>query len=361
MKKKINIALLFGGRSFEHQVSLLSARSVLKALDLEKYHPILIGIDPEGAWHQLDQQKALEQSDNPKAISLGKSIRRVENIALEEIDVAFPILHGPNGEDGTVQGLLTLANVPYVGADVLGSAIGMDKEVAKRLLVQAGLEVAPWVCIKRHERPSASFKKTGFSIPVFVKPATAGSSIGVSKVEREEQFEAALDLAFQYSQKVLVEQAIVGREINCGVIGNEYPIVSLPCEIKPKGLFHSYESKYLDPQGAEFHIPAKVTPEELTTIQQAALATYGILSASGMARVDLFLTPDGRAIINEINTIPGLTHQSPFARMWDVTGISFPELLDRLITLALDRHKKQSLLTLDYKKEEVCISIPSTV
>ncbi len=356
MKKKINVGVLFGGKSVEHEVSLQSARNVVQALDREKYQVVLIGIDKEGKWHLYEECDYLLHAEDPNLIALGSKKGEIQiQKEMQGIDVIFPALHGLYGEDGTVQGLLELAGIPYVGANVLGSAVGMDKDVMKRLIRDANISTPHFLSISQHERHLWSFQKMQehFSLPVFVKPSRSGSSIGISKVKSPVEFEEAVDYAFQFDRKILIEEAIEGIELQCSVLGNEHPILSLPCQIKPKGEFHSYASKYLDPEGAEFIIPAQLTPEELTKVQTITLQTYKILCCEGMARVDLFMSQKGEIFFNEINTIPGLTNNSPYAKMWRATGLSFPELIDRLIQLALDRHRKEEQLVTEKEQEWV--------
>lgn len=360
--KKIRVGVLFGGRSVEHEVSLLSARNVIRAIDPDKYETVLIGIDKAGRWQTFDPNAYLVNPENPKQIGLGAAQERVmmemrQLLSIDTkrgvcpVDVIFPVLHGTFGEDGTVQGLLKLADLPFVGAGVLGSAIGMDKEIAKRLLRDAGIPVAKFICVQRHEFGRITYEKTveELGTPLFIKPAGGGSSVGVTKVKSKEEFAPALQDAFQYDRKVLIEAAIVGREIECAVIGNEHPIVSVPGEIFHRHEFYSYEAKYIDSNGTHCEIPAKVTPEELTTIQTLSLEAYRVLDCEGMARIDSFLTPSGEVIINEINTIPGFTNMSPFPLLWKASGVSYPELVDRLIQYAIERYEKEKGLKTHYE------------
>ncbi|MDN3507175.1 MAG: D-alanine--D-alanine ligase [Simkaniaceae bacterium] len=339
MTNKINVAVLFGGRSVEHKVSLQSAKNVVENIDREKHNVMLIGIDPNGKWHFYDEQSYLFNEDNPEAISLGKSIREVD-LRKESIDVVFPVLHGTFGEDGTVQGLLRLYDLPFVGAGVLGSAVGMDKDVAKRLIRDAGIATPNFLAIEEH---NISYEKVQEMLtpPYFIKPARSGSSIGINKATNEQEFISALDSAFTFDRKVLIEEAIAGVELQFALLGNK---VSLPCQIIPKAEMHSYASKYLDPDGAEWLIPAPLSDKLLSSAQEMALKAYQVLCCGGMARVDLFLSEEGELYFNEINTLPGLTRQSPYAKMWEATGVSFTDVLDRLIQLALDRHKKDGRL-----------------
>ncbi|HQY22766.1 MAG TPA: D-alanine--D-alanine ligase family protein, partial [Gammaproteobacteria bacterium] len=269
------------------------------------------------------------------------------------IDVVFPVLHGPMGEDGTVQGLLELAGVPYVGSGVLGSAVGMDKDVMKRLLRDAGIPVAQFLTLQEHSYKSVSFEhiQTTVGLPFFVKPANAGSSIGISKVKNRSEFEEKIALAFQFDRKILIEECITGREIECSVIGNETPLTSLPGEIISAHEFHSYEEKYLG-HGAIFKYPAYLKPNEISALQALAVKTYQALCCEGMGRVDMFLKPDGQIIVNEINTIPGFTSTSAYPKMWEASGLGLSDLIDQLIVLALERFKKEQGLKTTFKSVE---------
>lgn len=370
MAKKIRVGVLFGGKSAEHEVSLLSARSVIQSLDPNKYDVFLIGIHKTGEWRlHANLDTCLLNPTNPKQIALkdnqepvalvaketGNPLVRLSepsglkphSLSLEEpLDVIFPVLHGPNGEDGTVQGLCKLANMPFVGAGVLGSAVGMDKDVMKRLLKEAGIPIAKFLVFRNIKDKNLNFEYVSkqLGVPFFVKPANLGSSIGISKVKNSEEFMEKIKYAFQFDHKILIEEFIFGREMNCAVLGNEDPVASLPCEIIPKKEFHSYESKYINEEKAEFIIPAKITEQELAAIQKISLETYQVLCSDGMARVDLFLKDNGQVIVNEINTIPGFTQLSPYPKMWDVTGLPYPKLLDKLIDLALERFEKEKQL-----------------
>lgn len=339
--KKIRLGVVFGGKSPEHDVSLLSAKNLIAAIDREKYDLTLIGIDKEGHWHFYD---SLENPKEAVILDLGQLILN------HKVDVIFPTLHGVNGEDGTIQGLLRLLDIPFVGSGILGSAVGMDKDVMKRLLVQAGFNLPKFLSIQKHEMHDYSFSKIAerVGLPFFVKPANMGSSIGIGIVKERQDFESIIAQAFQYDQKILIEEAIEAKEIEVGVIGNEFPKVSLPCEIIPKSGLQTYLSKYVDEDEAESRIPVLLEPEMLSAVQITAIDVYKTLLAKGMARVDLFLTEEGRVLVNEINTLPGLTCSSPFAKMWEATGICFGELVDRLITLAFDRFEKEKSVCTHY-------------
>jgi len=359
MKKKIRVGILFGGKSAEHEISLISAKNVIHAMDQSKYELILIGIDKQGEWHIRDASAYLTHAHDPQKIALHasqghvalvpqkeqKSLVSLSNPQLREpIDVIFPILHGTYGEDGTVQGLLKMADIPFVGASVLGSAVGMDKDVMKRLLRDAQLPIAKFITLPTYAPPDLARIRQEIGYPCFVKPANLGSSVGVHKVKEEKELKAALEDAFQYDRKILIEEYISGREIECSVLGNDHPIASLPGEVIPQHEFYSYEAKYLDEQGALLEIPAKVSAEITLRIQDLALKAYKTLCCEGMARVDFFLKENGEVLINEINTIPGFTQISMYPKMWQASGLSYADLIDRLIELALERHEKEKRL-----------------
>jgi len=268
---------------------------------------------------------------------------------LGSLDVVFPVLHGPFGEDGTVQGLLKLANIAYVGAGVLGSAIGMDKDVMKRLLRDAGIPVARFVAANKYSSKPIDFDaaRDQLGLPLFVKPANLGSSVGIHKVTDRDEFERAVRDALNYDDKVLIEECINGREIECSVLGNDNPIASVPGEILPRHEFYSYEAKYLDENGAVLEIPAKLSSETLERIRQLAIRTFTVLCCEGMARIDFFLRNSDEIIVNEINTIPGFTRISMYPKLWEATGISYSELIDRLIQLAIERFEREKRLKTD--------------
>jgi len=310
----LRVAVLYGGRSGEHEISLRSAESIIAGLDRAKYEVQRIFITPEGRWE-------------PHALS-------PEPGANPGIDVVFPVLHGTFGEDGTVQGLLELAGLPYVGAGVLASAVSMDKEVTKRLLVERGLPVAEYVTVTR-----GGTSNFNLPFPLFVKPANLGSSVGISKVKTCAELPAALELAGQYDRKILVERGIAGREFECSVLGSEQPVAAVPCEVIPSREFYDYEDKYLL-DAAKLIVPAPLSPVQTAEMQRLAVAAYQAVECEGMARVDFLLeTASGKFYINEINTIPGFTSISMYPKMWEAAGVPFAKLLDRLIELALDRHR----------------------
>ncbi|MGH7794741.1 MAG: D-alanine--D-alanine ligase [Candidatus Binatia bacterium] len=357
MKKKLRVALLFGGKSAEHEISLISARNIFHAIEKKKYEILAIAIDRQGRWFLDDGARLLRDATassvsmagakNAAAVMPGETskplMRPSSRQTLGAVDVVFPVLHGPFGEDGTIQGLLKLAGVPFVGAGVLGSAVGMDKDVMKRLLRDAQIAIPKFLVFERREQSTISFGKTkkALGMPLFVKPANLGSSVGISKVTHKSEFAGAIGKAFRYDDKIIVEEGIRGREIECSVLGNEKPIASLPGEIIVQHDFYSYDAKYLDDQGARLEIPARLPQAIVKRIQKIAVQAYRALCCEGMARVDFFLRPNGQVLVNEINTIPGFTKISMYPKMWQASGLSYPRLIDRLIGLALERSRKE--------------------
>ncbi|MEN9344364.1 MAG: D-alanine--D-alanine ligase [Chlamydiota bacterium] len=343
--KKLRVGVLFGGKSAEHEISLVSAKNIIETLDKNKYDVVLIGIDKQGSWRLQQAGSYLLNETTPSSIALTESKEIAPLTPSQDnplqLDVIFPVLHGPYGEDGSVQGFLKLANVPFVGADILGSAIGMDKDITKRLLRDAGIPIAPFAVIYRHEKNGWSFERAekAFGAPFFIKPAGLGSSVGVAKVTSEEEFTQALDNAFLYDRKVLIEKFVRGRELVCAVLGNEHPIASLPGEIVPHHAFYSYAAKYLDEKGATYHIPANISSECASSIQKMSIQVYKTLCCEGMARIDFFLSEKEELFVNELNSIPGFTRFSTYPRLWEATGLPCSQLLDRLIELALLRHR----------------------
>jgi D-alanine-D-alanine ligase len=313
---KLRVALIYGGRSGEHEISLRSAESIAGGLDPAKYELVHFTISREGKW-------------NPGPIL-------PEPGAHPDIDVAFPILHGTFGEDGTVQGLLELADLPYVGAAVMASSISMDKEMMKRVCRERGLPVVEYVVLGRNEIEGVAVP---FDFPVFVKPANLGSSVGITKAHNCCELESALKLAAQYDRKILVERGVTGREFECSVLGNDDPIAATPCEILPSKEFYDYEDKYLLNK-ARTELPANLSPEQTAELQHLAVECYKAVGCEGMGRVDFLLeSATGKLYINEINTIPGFTSISMYPKMWEHAGLAYPKLLDKLIDLALERHK----------------------
>lgn len=376
MTQKIRVGVVFGGRSGEHEVSLASARSVMDAMDREKYDVVPIGITEEGRWIASgDPMKALMAGDaeasRPAAL-LGDPSRRslmqldedehadraIEATRLAELDVVFPVLHGPYGEDGTVQGLLQLAGIPYVGADVVGSAVGMDKAIFKDVMRAHGLPIVESVVVKRRAWEAdaegvIARVEAALAYPVFTKPANLGSSVGVSKCRHRDALRAGLIEAARFDRKLIVEEAAAAaREIEVSVLGNDDPIASIPGEIIPSREFYSYEAKYLDvgDDASELLIPARLPPERLDEVRALAIQVYRAIDCAGMARVDFLLSGEtGELYVNEVNTIPGFTNISMYPKLWEATGVSYPALIDRLIELAIARHQDRERSETSYQ------------
>jgi D-alanine-D-alanine ligase len=354
--KRLRVAILFGGRSAEHEVSIASAASVIRALDPAKYVAVPIGIGKDGRWLASEgAQKMLADTirqgrhvllpAEPGALMVTLEAKG-PNRPLPVVDVVFPVLHGTYGEDGTVQGLLELANLPYVGCGVLSSALGMDKEVQKRLFEQAGLPVVKYFLVTR-----SRWEKYGgaviadvlrvFRFPVFVKPATLGSSVGMTKAHNDAELREALRVAAQFAQKILIERAVDGREIEVSVLGNQDPRASVPGEIVPHREFYDYAAKYTE-EGTQLIIPAPLTARQTAKVQDYAVRAFQAIEGRGMARVDFFLEQhSGRFYVNEINTIPGFTSISMYPRLWEASGLTYRELIDRLIQLAIEEHQEK--------------------
>jgi D-alanine-D-alanine ligase len=387
--KKLRVGILFGGRSGEHEISLLSAASVFKAIDQNKYEVVPIGITKDGRWltsadaerlltgKPLEHERHLRAGD-PEATSAAAVLHNGEAIVVPpephkpgasmtpfqsdaparraadrgiNVDVIFPVLHGTFGEDGTIQGLLELADIAYVGAGVLGSAAGMDKDIMKALFRAAGLPIVKHVTVLRSERELTAKKvekliESKLHYPVFVKPANLGSSVGISKARNRKELGAAIDEAARFDRKIVIEEGVGGkmqkaREIECSVLGNDRPEASVPGEIVPSTEFYDYSAKYLD-EGSQLIIPAKLTKAETKKIQQLAIAAFKAVDCSGLARVDFLMEPKSRKIyVNEINTMPGFTSISMYPKLWAATGVSYPELIERLIQLGMERHTEK--------------------
>jgi D-alanine-D-alanine ligase len=336
--KRIRVAVLLGGRSSEHEISLASARSVLEALDPERYDSVTVEIGRDGRW---ELGTGNDHGARSAAETLPVPTAKVP-AALGEVDVVFPVLHGPFGEDGTVQGLLELAGVPYVGAGVLGSALAMDKDLFKAVMRDRGIPVTRNITIRQGEKP-----QNPFGFPVFVKPARLGSSVGISKVRSEEELAPAVELAFRHDEKVLVEEFVDGIEVECGVLGNDEPLASLPGEIVSHGFagedWYDYSAKY-DEGGMDLIVPPRLDQETIERVQELAVRAFVAGECEGMARVDFFVRPDGEALVNELNTIPGFTATSVYAKLFEDSGVAYTELVDRLVQLALERHERRSRL-----------------
>jgi D-alanine-D-alanine ligase len=343
MSKKISVALIFGGRSAEHEVSLISASAVHKNLDRSKFEVRSIYITKGGFWKAVDAP-----STDLESLARGKAFAFLpwENRGLTagvKADIYFPVLHGPYGEDGTIQGLLEMAGVPYVGAGILGSALGMDKAAAKSLLRERGLPVVPWRAVHEGEWREGRagilrLLRRDFAIPFFVKPSNLGSSVGITKVNDRRRTAEALETAFRYDGKILVEKGISGREIECSVLGNDCPEASCPGEVIPFREFYDYSDKYIEGK-TDFVIPARLPRAITGRIRRLAVEAFQALDGSGMARVDFFLEGrTGRLYVNEVNTIPGFTEISMYPRLWEASGLPFPRLVERLIALGFERH-----------------------
>ncbi len=372
--KKLRVAVLYGGRSGEHEVSLQSAASVINYLDRDRFEIVPVAIDKQGRWllndiSLLEGKKSLPVFKNAPKVVLPPNpaetdggsalIHLGESGEARGIDVVFPVMHGPLCEDGTIQGLLELADLPYVGCGVLASAIAMDKDMAKRIARDAGIPIVPYVSLqhevwKKEKEQSAESIAAQLGYPVFVKPANMGSSVGVHKVREPSELNAALEDAFNYDRKVVVETAVNAREIELSVLENPEagadPLVSIPGEIDPAHEFYSYEAKYLDEKGAALLIPAKLDPDETKRAQEIGRKVFTALECEGMARVDLFLDrTSGGFYFNELNTIPGFTSISMYPKLWEASGISYQELLSKLVDLAISRHSKKKTLVREFQ------------
>ena len=349
MAEKITIGLICGGTSGEHEVSLISAYNIQAALNREKYNVLLIGIDKNGGWYLGSNKSFWKNVKDVRKVSFVNDLpvrlpqRNLNNageseVALSEVDVFFPITHGKLGEDGALQGLLELFGKPYVGSDVYGSAICMDKDVTKRLLREYGIPIAKYRMLRGPEELRFEDAVSDLGETLFVKPCREGSSLGVSKVRTADEYSIALREAFAADCKVLVEEAVSGREIECSVLGNDFPqAASVLGEIAPLHEFYSYEAKYVFEDGADLIVPAEIDLDVSLNIRQTAVEAFQITECRGMARIDFFLKSDNSFILNEINTLPGFTNISMYPKLWEASGLSYPELLDRLIELALEK------------------------
>ena len=349
MKK--NIAIIFGGKSPEHEVSVISARNIYNAIDKSLFSCQLIGISSMGIWYlEMPEDLAADgfvigQSGYALALAPGSNtpiIRLDNHEPIPHLDAVFPITHGPNGEDGSLQGVLKHLGLAYVGPDVLGSAVAMDKDVCKRLFMEAGIGCAEGIVLYRHEKYEIDYQKiiTELGIPLFVKPCNMGSSIGVSKAEDIAQLHDAVDEAFKYDTKILIEKAVIGRELECAVLGNEHPQASGVGEVRVNEGFYDFETKYVN-DDAQLDIPAlRISDEDLQRIRATAIHAYRTLGLEGLTRVDVFLTPDHRVIVNEVNTLPGFTNISMYPKLWQNSGIDYSHLISKLIELAIARQQR---------------------
>lgn len=356
---KTKLAIMFGGKSAEHSISLRSAKNVILSVDQDKYELSFIGITPTGDWWLLDPKSVLSEIKDQGTLTIEPHSKQELALALNgekgfylpqtrashPVDVVFPVLHGPFGEDGSVQGLMQLVEIPFVGPSLLGSAVGMDKDVMKRLLRDAGLPIGRYICLHAEEAdtpvgPIAA--ELGF--PCYVKPANLGSSVGISKARNEEELTKAIRIAFQFDRKIVIEENIDGREIECALLGNFHAEASVPGEVIAYHDFYSFDSKYIDDQGSTTQIPADIPPEKQEEIRAVAIQTFRTLECEGLSRVDIFLKKDGNLFVNEINTIPGFTSISMYPMLWKQSGIDYGVLIDRLIQLAFDRFEQQKAL-----------------
>lgn len=356
------LALIFGGPSAEHDISLVSARCILAALDRSRFAPVLLGIARDGQWY-LVEESLLQQTgfDAPVDVAAGtpvfllreggavKVVDQASRRDLQAIDVAFPIVHGPGGEDGALQGMLRLLNLPFVGCDVAASAAGMDKEFTKRLLMSAGIPVSDFLVFKRGADLAQAWEQVAarFAMPVYVKPANMGSSVGVHKVDGREAFLAAAADALRYDSKFLVEENIVGDEVEVAVLGNLQAQASVPGAFHANDAFYTFDAKYMNANGASFRVPATADDALNQRLRELALEVYRVLDCRGLTRVDSFLTPDGRVLVNEVNTLPGFTPISMYPALWEATGLPYGELVSRLVELAFEAHGERAGLALN--------------
>lgn len=357
---RVRVGIVYGGRSVEHEVSIASATSILQALDPTRYEVALVAISKDGRWHLGGPGMLPEEVVGADEVRLpavpgdGTLVSARDGRPAAHLDVVFPIVHGTGGEDGSLQGFLELAGVAYVGAGVLGSALQMDKEVTKRLLAAAGLPVVPGVCLRRPDvlRDADTLARTALEaigLPAFVKPACLGSSVGISRVARAGELAAALREAARYDAKILVERAVDAREIEVAVLGNEAPEASVPGEIVPHAEFYDYEAKYVK-EGTELLVPAPLEEAQSARIRELAVQAFRVLEGAGIARVDFFLEREtGALLLNEVNSLPGFTEISMYPRLWQASGLSYPALLDRLVELALERHRATAALERNYR------------
>ncbi len=352
----MKIAILYGGKSAEHEISILSANNVFKNLDKEKYEPVLIKIDRSGKW--LTDRSMIENNNFTKVDNLQDFEPKdelllnpgndkpfvLDNETAFSVSAIYPVLHGPNGEDGSVQGLLKILNIPFVGPGILGSAVGMDKEIMKRLLKEAGIKIGDYLVARYGKYPDFNTVKTTLGLPVYVKPANMGSSVGISRVSGESQYEKAIELAYQFDTKLVIEANIDGREVECAILGNEDPKASVPGEVAATKEFYDYEAKYLDDKGYEIKIPAQLDKDVENKVREIAVKTFQVLECEGLSRVDVFVTKDNDILVNEINTLPGFTSISMYPMLWRESGIEYTELITKLIELAINRFKRDARL-----------------
>jgi D-alanine-D-alanine ligase len=348
---KIRLGVLFGGRSTEHEISIRSAANIVRAVDPARYDLVYFGLDRQGGWHlaHADALKGTEIRAEGSGSQYAASTLAGVLPELSRCDCIIPVLHGTFGEDGTVQGLLRLLDLPFVGADVLGSAVGMDKLTMKRLLKESAIPIGRYAAFRDSAAANQAFAALSkeWGLPLFVKPSAQGSSVGVSRAANEAEYRSAVAHAFEFDDVILVEEAIAGREIECAILGNDEPVASVCGEIIPKGGFYSYENKYLNEDGAAFEKPAKLSDSVMKSIQDLSVRVYQSLECAGLARVDVFLKADGSVLVNEINTLPGFTSISMYPQLFELSGVKTHDLIDRLVHLARDRWRRRSLKKVD--------------
>lgn len=355
-EQRLQLAILFGGRSVEHDISVLSATNVASHIDREQFDVTLLGIDKQGGWYCCQDTQGAISEGTPVNLVLqggkGAFAERQSGQTLPDFDIVFPVLHGTDGEDGSVQGLLKAANIPFVGCGVLSSAMSMSKLVTKRLLAQAGVNIGKYCYYTRQQQDSIHFAEVEqkLGLPMIVKPANLGSSVGVHKINKEADFAAALADCFRYDQEVLIEEFITGREMECAVMGNADAQASQAGEIIVQGHeFYSFEAKYVDAGGSRLIIPAETEAELLEEIKKQSIMAYKALFCEDLARIDLFVTAAGKVYINEINTIPGFTNISMYPKLWELEGISYPQLITKLVALALEKYEEQRQLQTNFE------------
>lgn len=355
MSKKLSIAILYGGKSVEHEISIRSAKNVVANIDKEAFDVVLLGIDKNGSWYLNKSIDSELNSGNAVSISLdalSPKLIEIESGKIITIDVVFPVLHGTDGEDGSIQGLFTSLNLPVLGSGVLGSAISMDKLISKKVLKESGIPVASYLEFNKSQSESILFDKVvaQVGLPFMIKSAALGSSVGISMIKNEDGFREALNDSFRYGDKIVIEEFIKGRELECAVIGNEHPEASYPGEIVlvKDYDFYTYEAKYMDEEAIEIKLPAELDNSITAEIRRLSILAFQALRCEDFARVDLFLTEDGRIIINEINTIPGFTSASMFPMMWQKMGLNYTQLLSKLIKLCLERFDSAKGLETSY-------------
>ena len=353
MSKKLSVAILFGGRSVEHDISVISAQNVAKYIDKNLYDPIFIGITTEGGWYKCESVDKDIEKGQPLRMKLdARACAFTTTSGSFSVDVAFPVLHGTDGEDGSIQGLLKAMDLPFVGSGVLGSSVAMDKLISKKLLEADGIPVCPYVAFQKSEKGQYDFEKVVaiVGLPMIVKPAGLGSSVGVTKIKSESDFDDAINETFKYDDSLLIEQFVEGRELECAILGNENPIASEPGEIivNDDYEFYTFDAKYVDKEAAKLVMPAVVQAETVEKIKTLSLRAYDILKCEDLSRVDLFLTEDGQVFVNEINTIPGFTNSSMYPKLFELAGISYTELITKLIQFGIAKFKKLQDLETSY-------------